>query len=126
MSKFKALSALAFAAIVAVGCSDISDLFSPESARTPGFSEAEVSSSDTNDPSPSGIAARLSSSARVLSNIDKRLDKINAGWQPPPDDSKPPIRAALANVITQANAILAVAAEIEAKLGTPPTDTPDD
>ncbi len=44
MSKFTTLSALALAAAIVVGCSDSSDPFSPESAATPSFSAAAVTS----------------------------------------------------------------------------------
>jgi hypothetical protein len=121
MSKFTTLSALALAAIVAVGCSDSSDPFSPESAPTPGFSDAALTSPDTDDKTQL-LVKRISAIADDLLAIDARFAKVLLKVGPPDQPIDDAVRLEIARVHKNA---LTIASRADAYTGgttPPPTD----
>jgi hypothetical protein len=81
----------------------------------------EADRADSGDGSPAGVIKRLGKVGRIMTKMSGRLDTINGSFEPPPDDMKPPMLAALADIKTQANTVITTAEEIETKLrATPP------
>ncbi|MBW2458765.1 MAG: hypothetical protein JRI68_29975 [Deltaproteobacteria bacterium] len=73
---------------------------------------------DDDDTSGPGMTKRLAKVNKILAKVVKRLDKINAGFMPPPDDNKPAIVAALGDVKAKSQTAIDTATAIEAKLRT--------
>ena len=76
-----------------------------------------IADPDRNDDTNRSSLNRLNSIVNVLETLHRRIDNINATFGPPPDDSKPTLRTALANLKNEAQAIINVANEITTKVG---------
>jgi hypothetical protein len=84
--------------------------------------EEDAEADKDDDTSAAGLERRINRLAKNLIRANKRLAKINQTFVNPPDPSKPPIRTALGETKTKAQAIILKADELLAKLGANPQD----
>lgn len=71
---------------------------------------------DIDDLTPAGIIKRLDRVTKILTRANARLDRIQIGWQNPPDGDRPATITALTNVQAQAQHALDVANDLLARI----------
>ncbi len=71
---------------------------------------------DIDDLTPAGILKRLDRVTKILTRANARLDRIQAGWQNPPEPDRPATITAVTNVQNQAQHALDVANDLLARL----------
>jgi hypothetical protein len=86
----------------------------------PDPDEEEADKDD--DTSAAGLERRVKRLAKSLLRANNRLDRITQTFVNPPDPSKPPIRTALGETKTKAQALILKADDLLGKLGDNPQD----
>jgi hypothetical protein len=71
---------------------------------------------DDNDTSGPGMQKRLEKVTKILGKVVTRLEAIDGTCGPPPDDNKPAILAALADIKAKSQTCIDTATAIEAKV----------